>query len=309
MCSCTGSCGCGNSTVLPIGPTGTSGVDGIYGGFSGEWLYSSTTTVSPSTGQLRFNSNTSASVTNIYISNTGDNSIAYSLFLASLSNSGYYGWIRIFKEFDSTKFWLGKITNVVSVGTYYNLTVTYITASNASINTNIFTNGSRTIFSFVPKGETGAAGANGTNGTNGANGATGATGAQGPAGPSTLDYSWGTSDIFWLSRSAASYGDLAKIVFEGTTFHTQSPTKITVIARLESALGGNGDTGKIQIYDTTNSVVIGETAAINSNSWIIYDIPITGSFPLGQAIFSVQGKMSNTVDANKVYLSALSIRF
>ncbi len=307
MCNCSGSCGCTNSSMLPVGPAGADGIDGLYGGYSGEWLYSSTTTITPSAGQLRFNSNTSASVTNIFISNTGDNSIAYALFLASLANSSNYGWVRVFKEFDSTKFWMGKITNVVSGGTYYNLTVTYVTASNATISTNIFTASDRIVLSFVPKGETGTAGTNGTNGTNGVAGATGATGATGPKGPTTLDYSWGRSDQYWLSTNATSYTDLAKIIFEGTTFHTGSPTKFTIIARLQNAYAAP-DVGIIRIIDASSNVIATSTS-INSNSWAIYDLPITGSFTTGQNLWTIQGKMDPAAGGNTVFLSALSIRF
>lgn len=309
MCNCSGSCGCSNSSMLPVGPAGANGVNGIYGGYSGEWLYSSTTTVTPGPGELRFNSNTSASVTNIFISNTGDNAIAYNLFLASLSNSSNYGFIRIFKEFDSTKFWMGTITNIVSVGTYYNITVTHTTSSFATILNNIFTVNDRIVFSFIPKGSTGSNGTNGTNGTNGAAGATGATGAQGPKGPSTLDYSWGVADVYWLIQTTNTFIDIALLVFEGSTFHTGSPTKITVLAKLKDPLT-SGDAGLVNIYDKTNSVIIASSSSINSDSWALYDMPITGAIPAGQAMWAVQGFMETAGgSANRLDVAALSIRF
>ena len=198
MCNCSGSCSCSNSSILPVGPTGLSGRDGIYGGYSGEWLYSSTTTITPAAGQLRFNRNTANAVTNIFVSNMGDNSTPYSIFLASLTNAGDYGWVRIFKEYDSTKFWMGRITNVVSGGTYFNLTVSFNTASAGLIATSLFNNNDRIVLSFSPKGATGA---NGSAGAAGAPGAAGATGPQGPAGACECD-----CDGFYATISGQTNG-------------------------------------------------------------------------------------------------------
>jgi len=198
-CTCTGTCGCSNSSALPIGPSGLRGADGLYGGFSGEWKYATSTGAGATASQLRFNSNTSNAVTTLYISNTGDNSIAYFDFLASLANSGNYGRVRIFKEYDSTKFWMGNVTNVTSIGTYYTIVVTYITASNAAINTTIFNADDRIILSFVPKG---AAGTNGTPGAAGAAGAAGATGPQGNPGVCECD-----CDGFYATIAGNSDGD------------------------------------------------------------------------------------------------------
>lgn len=145
MCNCSSNCKCLNSTVVPRGKQGDPGIDGrdgIYGGFAGKWTYNGS--VSPTvptmlgTYQLRFNDSDSADVTEIYVSKTGNYAIDFSDFLASFDNSGSYGRIRIFKEYDSTHFWMGEITSVTDSGVYYTLGVTPITYSSSVIPTTMF---------------------------------------------------------------------------------------------------------------------------------------------------------------------------
>lgn len=118
-----------NTTTIPQGndgDQGPAGNDGIFGGFSGEWLFSTSTSSGPAATFLRFDNATYGSVTNIYIADSNADSIDYSSFLASFSNNSNFGYIRIFKEFDSTKFWLGEVTSVTDNGTDYTIGVTYI---------------------------------------------------------------------------------------------------------------------------------------------------------------------------------------
>lgn len=154
-------CNNSNSIAIPEGNDGLPGSNGNHGGVNGRWSFSTSTVISPSAGQIRFNNTASSLVTTIYVSDTGLNSIDHDLLLDSFSNSGSYGVITIFKEFDSTKFWIGEITNVVDSGTYHTLTVTYIEASNATIPTNIFAASDNLVLTFAQSG------LDGTNGTNG----------------------------------------------------------------------------------------------------------------------------------------------
>lgn len=117
------------STVLPIGPTGATGAQGIFGGFSGEWLFSTSTAVTPAVTQLRLNNATPSSVTAIYISDTNANSIDYDSFLDSISNNSKYGYIRIFKKSDSTKFCCYQVTGVTDNGADHTLTVIHISSN------------------------------------------------------------------------------------------------------------------------------------------------------------------------------------
>ncbi len=108
-------------------PVGASGADGIYGGYSSNWLFSTTLTSSPATGTIRFNSATYSSVSTIYINDTNNDSISVDLVLDTFTG----GYIRIFKKDDNTKFWYGLITANTDSGTYHTLTVTYILSNGA----------------------------------------------------------------------------------------------------------------------------------------------------------------------------------
>lgn len=122
-------CNCDNSTVLPVGPTGATGAQGLFGGFSGEWLFSTSTAITPASTFLRLNNATPASVTEIYVSDTNAGSIDYDAFLDSLSNNSKYGYIRIFKKTDSTKFCTYKVTGVTDNGADHTLTVVHISSN------------------------------------------------------------------------------------------------------------------------------------------------------------------------------------
>lgn len=142
-----------DAVVFTFSPAGADSQDGIYGGYSGEWIYdtsNSPTVPSLSGTLLRFNNNTASSVTEIYVNETGIGSVSYANFLASLDNDGSFGWIRIFKKFDSTKFWMGKITAVTDSGAYFTLTVEFTNSSNATIPTNIFADDDNIVLTFSP---------------------------------------------------------------------------------------------------------------------------------------------------------------
>lgn len=146
MYNCTGGCSNCVLDLTGIGQKGDTGSIGGYGGYSSAWNFSTTTTSGTTSGQLRFNSATYASVTTIYVNKTNRNSTDLSNFLATLSNGTYYGKIRIFKESDSSKFWEGTITAVSSGATEYTLTVTYILANST------FAASDSVVLSFTPHG-------------------------------------------------------------------------------------------------------------------------------------------------------------
>lgn len=139
-------CGCSScEDNLLIDPVvlneGEDGSDGVFGGYSGDWLFESNTASPPSTRYLRVNNASLASITQIYISETNAQSLNYATFLAEFAVDSY---IRIFREFNSNVFWLGKITSVTDSGPYYTIGVTTI-LSNGS-----FTNTERLILSYIP---------------------------------------------------------------------------------------------------------------------------------------------------------------
>lgn len=155
MCGCSSDsdlCGC-NSTVLPTGSTGDDGAQGVFGGYSLEWVYNTTITPTPAITQLRFNSLTPTAITEIYVSDIEINSQSAETFLNSLVNSNNFGYVKIFKTSDSSKFWLGKLTGVVDSGTYHTLTVTYLGWNlNGSFP---FTSADNIVLTFSPTGPQG----------------------------------------------------------------------------------------------------------------------------------------------------------
>lgn len=141
-------CGCSScEDNLLIDPVvlneGEDGSDGVFGGYSGDWLFESNTASPPSTRYLRVNNASLASITQIYISETNAQSLNYATFLAEFAVDSY---IRIFREFNSNVFWLGKITSVTDSGSYYTIGVTTILTNGS------FTNTERLIVSYIPAG-------------------------------------------------------------------------------------------------------------------------------------------------------------
>lgn len=145
-------CNCDIGTL----PNGNNGADGIYGGYSSDWLFNATTTSGPATSTLRFNSATYNTVNTIWINDTNNDAIDIGAILDTFTA----GYIRIFKKDDNTKFWYGLITANTDSGTYHTLTVTYILHNGAFAATD------NIVVTYTPTGATGAAGSNGTNGIN-----------------------------------------------------------------------------------------------------------------------------------------------
>lgn len=164
-CSC-GTCnGClsTDSISIPTGTDGQNGSNGEFGGYSGSWKFSTSTSTGPAPTEVRLNNATMASVTAIYVNDVNFDSVDHEAFLDTFKNTisavDYFGNIRLFKRHDSSKFWIGKVTAVADTGSDYTLTVTHV-ASNST-----FAADDEVVITFAANGATGAAGAGGTNGS------------------------------------------------------------------------------------------------------------------------------------------------
>lgn len=148
----TGAAGAAGATGATgaTGSAGAAGAQGVFGGFSGEWVFDSAITANPPATEMRFNNATLASVTSIFINDTNADSANYQEFLNSFSNSGNFGFIRVFKETDSNVFWIGTVTAVVDNGADHTITVTH-TLSNGA-----FTDTDPIVVSFQASGSAGA---------------------------------------------------------------------------------------------------------------------------------------------------------
>lgn len=140
---------CSSSITLPGSLTqGENGADGKFGGFSTRFTFNGTTSNGTSSGQLRFNNSTLASVTKLFCNDTNADALDVDAFLDSFDNSSSFGLVRVFKEFSNTVFWVGKVTAVVDSGTEHEITVTHILSNGT------FTAGDSLVLSFSPSGVT-----------------------------------------------------------------------------------------------------------------------------------------------------------
>lgn len=165
-------CSCGNANCLstetisiPTGADGQGGSNGLFGGFSAEWVFDSATSANPPLTELRFNNATLASVTEIYINDTNADSVDHNAFLEAFKNTiggtDYFGLVKVWKQHNSNVFWMGKVTAVVDNGADHTITVTHI-ASNGT-----FTDEDDVVTSFTPQGATGTNGNDGSDGSGG----------------------------------------------------------------------------------------------------------------------------------------------
>lgn len=130
-------------------PVGTQGAQGLYGGFSTKFKFGLSTVPTPSTSEIRLNNSTYSAATFLYVSSTNFDSIGVSNWLTSFNNSGSFGFVRLFKETDSTIFITGQITSVTNNGSDYTLGFTYISSSGT------FLSGDGTVLTFSATGPVG----------------------------------------------------------------------------------------------------------------------------------------------------------
>lgn len=262
---CTGNC---NDTENITIASGADGEDGLFGGFSLPWNFSTSTSTNPATGTLRFNNTTYSSVTNLYINTTDNNSVDASSFLAAFSNSSNYGLIKIFKEDDSSKFWMGTITGVTNSGSYYTIAVTYITHNSS------FAGNNNLVVTFTPKGATGSSGSNGTNGTNGSDGV------------AVLDFStnisshsniaWTTYDTHTISNSQmATNGDKLKCYFHvkrtGGVYDTPSAFRVLINGTWFTADFTRGEVSGARPYGVLEMTITRTSATTASVEVLTYN--------------------------------------
>jgi len=128
-------CSCGGITI-PTGQNGADGADGtngengLFGGYSSDWLYDATSILSnPAARYFRFNNVLPTGATEIYINkfNWGNDNIEP--FLTEFNNSGNFGKIRVFKEFDSNVYFWYNITGFSQAGNVTTLSVTFISGN------------------------------------------------------------------------------------------------------------------------------------------------------------------------------------
>jgi hypothetical protein len=125
------------------------------GGHSLAYDFSTSTVESPTSGQVRFNFTTYASVTQIWIYDTDRFGASTDSFLDKIASGDE---IKIFSEASQNKYCLYSINSIFDRGSYHELYVSYVSANST------FTNGEDVGISFLMKGDSGSVGATGPSG-------------------------------------------------------------------------------------------------------------------------------------------------
>ena len=121
------SCSCNNCNDITLF-SGNPGENGIYGGHSSKWKFSTDITAPPLESYIEFNNAVLANVTQIYVNDKNADSTDMTAFLQSFNIASFsnLGLIRIYKEFDANTFWIGELTNSADSTTHYTLSVNHI---------------------------------------------------------------------------------------------------------------------------------------------------------------------------------------
>jgi hypothetical protein len=193
----------------------------LFGGFSQGWNFSAGVGA-PGAGELRFDSVDVSAAANIRVSQVDRNGADQEAFLSSFFNSGDYGRVRLFAEYDSSEFWLGEITSVTDSGTYFTLGITYI---DHNLKNPPWVNGRRVVMSFAdradgptgPTGFQGSTGATGVTGPQGSVGERGFQGWQGPTGAKTaiVDTAFGFRELACIESPEILFFDVVGFTFTG----------------------------------------------------------------------------------------------
>lgn len=234
------------------GTNGTNGIQGIYGGFSGEFVFNTSTSTGPGSTLLRFNNTTYSSVFRIYVSDTGVGSVNYDAFLDSFLNNSNYGYVRVYKKDDSTKFWMGIITAVTDNGTDHTLDVTYITSNGT------FAAADPLVLTFSP------------------------------TGPGlkwdTISFNNNVSAPYVAITGIVSNQVISTFIYPGTN-NVGAISKIMANIWTANAANNPG----INIYDVTNSLLIAGTSAGTSGLTAqIIDLGTIFNLPANPAVFQIR---------------------
>jgi hypothetical protein len=126
-----------NSTTLPLaeGLPGINGINGIFGGWSGAWIFRASTSGPSATREIRLNNTSLSLVTSMFINKTNRDNLNYANFLATFDNSGYFGKLRLFKEFNNNQFIFAEVLAVTDNGTEYQVDISVV-LSNGSFSQN-----------------------------------------------------------------------------------------------------------------------------------------------------------------------------
>ena len=130
---------------------------GNYGGFSTDFVFTTSVIGDPGTGQLGFGNANVIAATEINVSLTNASGMNVTAFLSQIGQptSTIKSLVRVFRNDASTAFYA--VTNVVILGTYAVLTITTLGATNSSP----FAAGDKVVLTYANTGDEGAPGSDG----------------------------------------------------------------------------------------------------------------------------------------------------
>lgn len=168
---------------------------GRFGGYSTDYIFHATTTGSGiSSGNLRLNNATFASVTHAYIHKSQRFGISVAAMLSEMANSGNYGLIKIYKESTLDDNWIyARITNIVDQTTYFDFTLTYISGHGSFSATDVI------VLTYSPTGPRGLTGDDGEQGE---------PGEIGPAGAGSAVNLFDNPAFMWAQMSVTGSTDV-----------------------------------------------------------------------------------------------------
>lgn len=173
------------------------GAQGLYGGFSTEFKWSTNNAISdPTANYIKSDDTDMTAVGTISVSETNKDGVNIAAFLATAyaSNNVPKAWIKLFKKSDSTKFHMYSVTSGSDSGTWRQLVVSHLSGTAAYT----FAADDDVILTICPAGSAG---------TNGSNGAAGAAGANAPSyvGTSASNTTIGTGAQVFTTQAGLAY--------------------------------------------------------------------------------------------------------
>ena len=274
--------------IGPVGPTGPQGQDGVFGGATFEYLFStSTDATDPTLGYLRLN-NTSQDIANrMYIDNLDISGVSIDKFMQSIDlvTSTVKGYVRVTDKFNSENFILFQITDLTDNTGWWTINVITQTASVVSP----FTNDQEILASFVTSGNKGSVGDTGATGATGPQGATGLNGVTGPQGATGLNGVTGATGATGLNGVTGATGASGSAIYVS---YTPTITGLTLgdgILTAEYAQQG-------QQTDVNIKIQFGSTTTVSGP--VIFSLPVqanfTGGLVVGTAINGISSFVDNT---------------
>lgn len=117
------------------GADGKDGRDGLFGGFASNWTFNGYTdeipASDPTSGKVNIIVDYLSNPWQLVVNDTNKGLINMDAFLDSFYNSGAYGYVKVYKRFDSGTFLYAQITSYLDAGAYHVFGITPI-SSNAT---------------------------------------------------------------------------------------------------------------------------------------------------------------------------------